>query len=299
MAASFLARVFDAWIDQALKDAENPAFDVLPPAVVAPHIDYPRGWVNYAHTYGRMRVAERPDRVIVLGTNHFGMATGVCGCDKGYETPFGVSRLDKPLFEALTSRLGEEQTEQLLRHKYDHEREHSIELHIPWIQHCLGKSEDGEYVPVFGALIHDPAVNNGESYDGEGLDLDPFIEAMKGAIAEVGGRTLVISSADLSHAGPAFGDQQPLAGDTDEAKAARDRVTGHDREMLNLVEANKPDELVAAMAWQQNPTRWCSVGNLVATMKIVEPAEIKLLNYGAAMDQQGTTLVSHASLSMK
>jgi hypothetical protein len=30
----------------------------------------------------------------------------------------------------------------------------------------------------------------------------------------------------------------------------------------------------------------------------VEPEEIKMLNYAAAIDQQGATMVSHASMAM-
>jgi hypothetical protein len=68
--------------------------------------------------------------------------------------------------------------------------------------------------------------------------------------------------------------------------------------MLQLVASNKPAELVASMAWQQNPTRWCSVGNIVATLMAAQPQKIDLLNYMAALDEQGMTLVSSASMLM-
>ena len=54
--------------------------------------------------------------------------------------------------------------------------------------------------------------------------------------------------------------------------------------------------IVAAMAWQQNPTRWCSTGNLVATLKTVEPETVAILNYAAALDQQGLGMVSSAAI---
>ncbi len=293
-----LREIFDQWIDAALKNAEKPSFDELPKAIVAPHLDYPRGWLNYASVYGRLRVVDRPDRVIILGANHFGMATGVCGCDKGYETPLGLCEADKDFIKTLREKLGAEQSEKLFQNRYDHEREHSIELHIPWLQHCLGQDEAGNFCKVFGVLIHDPTVNNGESYDGKGLALDPFIDALKATIAAMPGKTLVVSSADLSHVGPAFGDQQPLAGDEEAPTEFRNKVFQHDKEMLDLVVNIKPDELIAAMSWQQNPTRWCSIGNLVATLKVTQPTSVGLLNYSAAMDEQGHTMVSNAGLVM-
>lgn len=300
-AGSALREAMDAWMGQALKDEAQQSFGVLPRAIIAPHIDYQRGWMNYASAWGRMRGegVQRPDRVVILGTNHFGMGTGVVACNKGYQTPLGTCRADATIIEAFRRRLGAQRAEQAFEHRYDHEREHSIELQVAWVQHCLGVDAAGNFVPVMGVLVHDPSVNNGESYDGAGLGLAPFIEAMRGAIQDIGGKTLIVASADLSHAGPMFGDQQTLAGDAPEAKTARDRVMAHDNDMLSLVTQAKPDELIAAMAWQQNPTRWCSTGNLVAAMKIVQPERVELLRYLASLDQQGMGMVTSVAGVMR
>jgi AmmeMemoRadiSam system protein B len=296
-----LRETMDLWMNEALKSADKPGFTALPKAVVAPHLDYGRGWLNYAHVYGRLRTVpadQRPARVLVLGTNHFGLGTGVVGCDKGFESPLGVSPLAADLLDALKATLGADAGQRLLANRYDHEREHSIELHIPWIQHVFGADALGRPVPVFGVLVHDPAVNNGQSYDGKGLGLDDFVAALKKALAMLPGRTLVVSSADLSHAGPAFGDPKPLAGDAPEIAEARNKIFQHDMQMLEMVVKRQASELVASMAWQQNPTRWCSTGNIVAALLATEPADVQLLNYAAAMDQQGATLVSCAALVM-
>lgn len=293
-----LSEALDKWIDEALKDSDKPSFDELPRALVAPHIDYPRGWMNYAHVWGRMRVVDRPDRVIILGTNHFGMGTGVVGCDKGYSTPLGESPVDADVVEGFRARLGEA----FYEHRYDHEREHSIELQVAWIQHCLGTGPDGAHCKVFGALVHDPSINGGESYDGAGISLQAFVDAARELIEELPGRTLVVSSADLSHVGPMFGDRQRLMGEDpqdEQAAQFRNSVAKTDREFLSLVEQNKPDELVGAVSWQGNSTRWCSIGNLVAAMKIVQPREVELLNYSGAMDPQGLGMVTHAAMVMR
>lgn len=298
--AAVLREAMDQWIAKALENEASPSFDELPRAIIAPHIDYQRGWLNYASVWGRMRVVDRPDRVVILGTNHFGTGTGVTACDKGYQTPLGTCEVDAAMIGALRKRLGDENARKLFENRYDHEREHSIELQIAWIQHCLGADASGKFCPVLGVLVHDPSVNNGESYDGSGLALMPFVEALRGAIEELGGKTLVVSSADLSHVGPMFGDQQPLAGgDERQTEEARKRVMSHDNDMLGLVAGMKPDELVAAMAWQQNPTRWCSTGNIVAALKTVQPREVKLLRYLASVDQQGMGMVTSVAGVMK
>jgi AmmeMemoRadiSam system protein B len=296
--ATKLRELMEAWIAKALENVEKPSFDSLPKAVIAPHIDYGRGWINYASVWGRLRVVDRPDRIIILGTNHFGDATGVCGCDKGYRTVLGTCELDDRLVQTLKSKLGAANSELLFQHRYDHEREHSVELQIPWLQHCFGPDEQGHFPKVFGALVHDPAVNNGESYDGKGLGLQPFIDALRAAIAELPGKTLIVSSADLSHVGPAFGDQQNPGGDTKEAADFRNKTFGHDKQLLELVRTNKPDDLIASMAWQQNPTRWCSTGNLIAALKIANPERVEMLNYSAAVDNSGAGMVSSVSGAM-
>lgn len=293
-----LSDTIDQWMNQVADQFKRPPFETLPRAIMAPHVDYPRGWINYAAVWSRMRGLDRPDRVVVLATNHFGAATGVCGCDKGYESPLGVCPADTGLIAAVRGRLGDEAADKLFQNRYDHEAEHSVELQIPWIQKVFGFDDSGKGVPVFGVLIHDPTVNNGESYDGEGLALDTFVEAMKGALADLGGRTLIVSSADLSHCGPAFGDQQRTAGDDEDAKGFRDKIAQHDQEMLGFVREKRAEDLIGAMAWQQNPTRWCSIGNIVATMQIVEPEQVEVMSYLASVDPQGASLVSSAAVAM-
>lgn len=299
LGATKLKAAFDEWIAMALKDAQSPAMDSLPKAVIVPHLDYPRGWINYGSVWGRMRVVDRPDRIIILGTNHFGEATGVCGCDKGFETPFGVCGVDGDFVAALRKRLGDANAGKLFQHRYDHEREHSIELQVPWIQHVFGKDDAGQYPKVFGVLVHDPCVNNGASYDGNGLDFQAFVDAMREVVAAMPGKTLLVSSADLSHSGQSFGDQGTLAGNDPETTERRNAIFRHDRDMIGLIGQNKPDELIAAMSWQANPTRWCSIGNIVATLKIAQPTKVEMFNYAGAMDEQGTTLVTSVAMAMR
>jgi AmmeMemoRadiSam system protein B len=278
----------DQLIDEALKDDQNPSFDALPPGVIVPAIDYARGGLVFAKAYGRMRVVDRPDRVIVLGPNHYGRSSGVAGCDKGFQSPLGECPLDTELADRLRKSLGDK----LFEHRYDHEREHSIELQMPWIQHVFGKDDAGKYPKVFAALVHDAAANNGDSYDGKGVAIQPFVEAVRQALADLGGTTLVVTTFDLSHVGPMFGDQVQLLGDTQESQQARNRVVQHDRDMLELLSQGKPEEMVASMAWQQNPTRWSSTGPIVAGMGITAPSKARVLHYQGAIDQNGHMLVS-------
>lgn len=287
-----LREMIDTWVEQALKDATPPAFEDLPKGVIAPHFDYGRGWINYAHTYGRLRGLTPPDRIVILGVNHFGEATGVCGCDKGFATPLGELEVDTALVEALRESVGET----LFDHRYDHEREHSIELQLPWLQHLL--IGDGPAPKIFAALVHDPIVNDGASYDGNGVALDPFIEGLIEALDRLGGRTLIVGAVGLAHAGPAFGDQVQIAAQTDEAEQFRQKVIQTDRELLAHVAEQKLDELTTALAWQQNSNRWNATGALIAAIRVARPEKVTLLNYAGAGDQQGMSLTTSASMAL-
>lgn len=287
-----LAEFLDKGINELMGKVTDPSFDALPRAVVVPGVDYGRGWINYASAYGRMRVVDRPDRIVLLGTNHFGMATGVAACDKGFASPLGVSPYDKAFGDAILEALGPENGPKLFKDRYDHEREHSIDLQMPWVHHVFADANTGSHPPVFAVLFHDPLRNSGQSYDGQGLDLDTFTEAFKKALATVPGKTLVVCVADLSHVGPAFGDQVQLLGDDEQTKQFRNDTIQHDKAMCAILERGAVDELLASMMWQQNKTRWGGLGPLLATMKAFDGAPMRVLNYAAAADPQGATLVS-------
>ena len=297
LAPKKLRESMDTWMTQVIEPVADPSFDALPRLVMAPHLDYWRGAINYAHVYARMRVVDRPARVVILGPNHFGFGSGVVGCNKGYETPLGICEHDADFAAILERHLGPENTQKLYQDRFDHEREHSIELQLPWVQHVFS-GDSGAAPRVYAALVHDPSRNNGESYDGKGLGIEPFIDALRAAIQEAPGSTLIIVSANLSHVGPAFGDRLQIMGDTEEAQSFRKKVVDHDREMIALLEQGKAEQIVASMAWQQNPTRWNSIGPIVAGWGAVEASEARLLNYMAAGDQQGRAVISSAAMAV-
>jgi AmmeMemoRadiSam system protein B len=286
-----LAEAFDQMIDKVLENADDPSFDALPRAAFVPNLDYQRGWINFAAAYGRMRVCDRPDRVVVLAPNTFGRASGVTGCDKGFESPLGTCPLDRELLDAVTAELGDENARKFLAERFDHEREASIELQIPWLRHVFA-GDSGEGPKVLGVLVHDALKNNGEALDAEGLGLEPFVAALRAALEKVGGNTLVVCSTSLSHVGPAFGDQMKLAQDDPQAEQARNRVVETDRNLLKSFGEGKFDELMNQMSWTKNATRWPGTGAMVAAAKAVDADAVRLLNYSAAADKQGMSLVS-------
>lgn len=272
----------EGWLD----DVEDPELEFAPRAIVAPHLDYPRGWRNYASAYyplcrGTGPRPERPDRVVVLGTNHFGAGDGAVLSELGLRCPLGDLPADRAVIDALVARTGRA----LVAEQLDHFAEHSIDLHAPWLHHCFGD------VPVVAALVPDP-LQPMLADDGERLDHPAFVAVLREVLEEVGGRTFFVSSADLSHVGPQFGEPRPV----DDRRAGE--VEDRDREMLAKYQQGDVDEFLEAMRWHNNSTRWCSVGNMSAVLSLVAPETIELIDYEQAGDDEGRVLVSSASIAL-
>ena len=118
------------------------------------------------------------------------------------------------------------------------------------------------------------------------------MKALQEVLADVGGTTYFVSSADLSHVGPQFGEPKPV----DEAR--RVEVERHDREHLAKFIANDAGSFVESMEWCKNPTRWCSIGNMSATAALAGASEIELVDYRQAVDDRGAELVSVAAIAL-
>ncbi|MCA9290565.1 MAG: AmmeMemoRadiSam system protein B [Phycisphaerales bacterium] len=268
-----------AAIESYFEQTEDPELEGTVRAVVAPHLDYQRGWPNYAAAYYALRGTPRPDRVVILGTNHFGVGDGAVLTGYGFDTPLGRVPADTAVVDDLVARLGD----RVIIDQIDHVAEHSIQLQLPWIQHLWGD------VPVVAALVPDPTVPMLED-DGERVGFDEFVSALRASLDAAGGHTMFVASADLSHVGPQFGEPRPV----DEQR--REDVERHDREMMGRYLDGSVDDFLEGMRWSKNPTRWCSVGNMAATLHLVQPEAVELIDYRQAFDEKGMALVSSAAI---
>ncbi|MFM1803597.1 MAG: hypothetical protein RL136_476 [Planctomycetota bacterium] len=266
----------EKWLDEA-DDAE---IEEPIAGIIACHLDFPRGHPVYAASYRTLAKGPKPDRVVILGTNHFGLGDGVVLSDIGFESPLGRVPVDTAVVERVRSIAGRKLFVDIL----DHVPEHSIQLHLPWIQHLFGS------VPTVAALIPDPIAGL-LADDGARVGVDEFVDLLGSVLGELGGNTLFVASADLSHAGPAFG--EPAAVNDQR----RSEVELHDRAMLREFIAG-PDRLIAQMRELKNPTRWCSIGCMTAAARLAKPSAIELIDYRQAVDEQGNALVSSASMAL-
>jgi len=269
------------FMSQALAAAEDPEFGTPVVGIVAPHLDYARGGSNYAAAYKCLETGarERPDRVVVLGTNHFGLGDGVVMTEFGFETPLGTLRPDAAVLERLRDAFGDK----LFKDQVDFAGEHSVNLHLPWIQHLWGD------VPVVAALVPDPTVAMIED-DGARVSAKEFAGGLKTVLAQAGGRTVVVASADLSHVGPQFGDRSPLDA------ARRREVEEADREVLREF-IDGPDRMLSHFQRNGNAARWCSIGNMFVAATAVPHASREMVAYAQSAEPNGGAMVTSAALA--
>lgn len=272
-----------AVFEEMLRAAGPSTFPKPIRGIVAPHLDYPRGSPCYAAAYGALRGRATPDRVVVLGTNHFGRSLSVTatGCD--FATPLGTTRADRALLERIESRCGD-----LRRFELDHVHEHSIELQVAWLQHLFG----AEKFEMLAFLCPDPCGSTGTAPpDGDGVDLRTFAEVLGELIRADEADTLIVAGADLSHIGAAFGDERPL----DEAFLGE--VERGDRTALKRLVEGDAIGFVGQVAEDGNVTRVCSAGCIFALATALSDAKAQLLGYHQAVDQSSQTGVTCAAVA--
>ena len=276
------AETANATIAGWMAQAEDPEIPGTVTGLVSPHLDYASGWNNYAAAYRALNPDHRPDRVVVLGTNHFGIGDGVVMSEFGFQTPLGIAPADRAALAFLEKSLG---SKRIYADQMDHLGEHSIQLQLPWVQHLYGD------VPVVAALIPDP-LRPMVADDGARATTDEFVAALTTALNELGGRTLFIASSDLSHVGPQFGDPGPV---TDPIAAQVEQL---DRERLRLFCAGNPDAFVAPFVAQNNISRWCSLGNMSTLLRLAKPASVELIDYRQMRDTNAGAMVTCAAVAI-
>ena len=161
-------------IDDLLGSTVSVAIAPIPKALIAPHAGYIYSGPIAATGYRRLAPArERITRVVILGPSHFvgfdGLAADSAG---GWRTPLGIVPIDRPMVERLIKAklIGVLDTA--------HAQEHSLEVHLPFLQVAL---DEFALVPIVA------------------VDAPPqAVVALLDAVW-AGPETLIVVSTDLSH----------------------------------------------------------------------------------------------------
>ena len=158
----------DAFLQQA------PGGEPPPKALIAPHAGYAYSGPVAASAYASLRpVADKIKKVVLLGPAHRIPFAGLAApTSDGFVTPLGVVPIDQQSLARVMS------LPQVIAMDAAHEQEHSLEVHLPFLQMLLN---DFELIPL---VVGDASKE----------DVSEVLELLWG-----GDETLIVISSDLSH----------------------------------------------------------------------------------------------------
>lgn len=150
--------------------------------VIAPHAGYQMSGPGQAFCYKEISESEEADCYIIIGTGHMGINKAATILEP-FETPFGIVKID----EEITKLLIEKGV--VVENKEAHEKEHSIEVQLPFLQ-FINRERDFRIVPI--------VVGNGVEYEKVGKEIANVVK-------ESGKKVVVICSSDFTHYGISYG----------------------------------------------------------------------------------------------
>ncbi len=253
--------------------------------VVAPHIDFQRGGSCYAFAHREIWEESSSRCFIILGTAHASMETPFCLTRKDFVTPLGTLNVDRELIDAIQSRCPYD----LFKSEGVHRNEHSIEFQCVLLRYLYPEPIPIKILPILSGSFHE-AVEKGISPMGL-KPIRQFIEALKEVVSSLGKKVCYIASADLSHIGLQFGDQEGV-GEYDLRILAEE-----DQEMLGYVESMDGEGFFSSILKERDRRRICGLPAIYAMLHSLDAKGGKLLKYGQALTQETRSVVSFASLA--
>ena len=207
-------------------------------AGIVPHA----GWVFSGSTAGKVFAWLRSRRdtlrcMVLLGSDHTGMA--VCPSlwpDGSWQTPLGAADVDEELASALLEEMGP----LVAADPRCHEREHSIEVQVPFVQYLFP-----------GCKILPVAVPPSERSIEFGQSL--------GGILERYGDVALVGTSDLTHYGKSYGFAPKGEGERAHSWVKEE----NDRGLVRLLLEMKAGEILPEASEHRNA---CGAGALAATV---------------------------------
>jgi len=240
-----------AVVDKYLADAEKKELQGELVALIAPHAGYVYSGHVAAHAYKQLQ-EKSINTVVLVGPSHRYMVRGAAVYDSGaFQNPLGVVEVDAELASALI-----EQGQGLTSMPQAHDQEHSLEVHLPFLQRLL---QQFKIVPI---LMHDFSDDNCEMLS----------EALSACLH--GRNALLVASTDLSH----------FLSYSDAKKVDDAVVSAISQFDLDLLKKNTNEYMRKASGSQYVP---CGIGAVITVMQAAQKLganAIEILKYANSGD---------------
>jgi hypothetical protein len=237
-------------------------------AVIAPHAGYAYSGPCAAWAYKEIGEAEFPDAYIILGTDHSGGGSSI-GFDN-FETPLGIVRIDQDLAKLISEKTG------LVLDKSAHKGEHSIEVHLPFLQFVSMDFENElKIVPIL--VSHD-------------IELKDVSIGLKEAIMDSGKRVCIIASSDFTH----YGHNYHYVPFTSDIPKNLHEVDNKAIEFIKKMDSKGFLDYV-----EESGATICGVLPIILLMQTIKASKVSLLQYYTSGDIAGNykNSVGYASIA--
>lgn len=244
---------------QCLQDAGQGAD--LPEVIhggIVPHAGWIYSGSTAATTFAAIAARRSPATVVIFGAVHRPMRSDAAVFSRGaWETPLGTVAIDERFAERLLGATALVQDE-----PHAHEAEHSIEVQVPFVQHCFPKAR---IVPVMVM----PDLNAVE------------IGRAAARIAKDSGTDAVfVGSTDLTHYGPSYGVTAHGIG-PEGLRWAKDL---NDRRMIDQILALDAKGVVAESQMHHNACGGGAIAACIAACCEMGATEARLLRHTSSAE---------------
>ncbi len=280
-----LAKTLQNYVEKACSD--TPSIPEISPTkkilgLICPHIDFQRGWRVYARVWHQAKQAFiNADTVIIIGTDHYGTdESGVTLTYQSYATPWGVLPTHRDAVEYIAHTVGEDTA---FAGELRHKGEHSIELAAVWL-HFIREGKACHLIPILTGTFQ---IEKNKDPHTESL-INPIVEKTCQVISKIAEdlQAPIVSAADLSHVGPAFGGP-PL----DLRESARLKDT--DARLLEYITRCDATGFFAEICRTQNETHVCGVSAIFTLMRALKSARGTVIDYQRCpADENGLSAVT-------
>lgn len=253
----------------------------------APHIDLRFGGASNACAHRLLAAAApRADTVVVLGTGHKAVEDPFTLTRVPYATPLADVPNDLELIDALAQQIGPERA---YRAELLHREEHSIEFQAVFLalQNQV-RERPLAIVPVLVGSFHEFIERERDPIEDDRVAT--FVGAIRDEAKRLGRNVLVVSSIDLAHLGPRYGDPTGLDPD-----GAHD-VEVADRELLEFAARGDAAGFFEHNAECNDERRICGFSALYTQLRILRGARGTLLRYDQTTFPGSRDTVSHCSM---
>ncbi len=152
--------------------------------VIVPHAGYKFSGAGQAWCYKAIGEAEFADIYVILGTSHVGFPDAATLIDD-FETPFGNVKVDEKFAKSLINKGA------VVEDKMPHQREHSIEVQLPFLQFTERKKM--EHIKIVPVVV------------GKETDYKRLGEAIANTAKQMEKNIILICSSDFTHHGVHYG----------------------------------------------------------------------------------------------